>query len=309
MMLDLRVLNYFLTVAREESITHAAEALHLSQPTLSRQLRDMEDMLGKELMIRGPRRITLTEDGLFLKKRAEELLSLASNTEQELRSNDAELNGTIRIGSAESDSVRFLMHAAHDIQARYPHLHFHITSGDGQQMMELLDKSLIDIAVVYGHVDTEKYEVLPCPTVDHWGLLLRRDNPLSQKEKITPQDLWHEKLIVSNQVLQGDSHADKLQTWIKKPFADLSIIATYNLAYNASLMVSEGLGSCIMLEKIIRVQDDDDTLCFRLLDPPIFDKLLIAWKRFQLFSKGTQQFIQLLKQEKASLDAMTPPRP
>lgn len=168
-MLDLRVLNYFLTVAREESITHAAEALHLSQPTLSRQLRDMEEMLGKELMIRGPRRITLTEEGLFLKKRAEEILSLASHTEEELRSDDTELNGAIRIGSAESDSVRFLMHAAHDIQARYPHLHFHITSGDGQQMMELLDKSLIDMAVVYGHVDTDKYEVLPCPTVDRWA--------------------------------------------------------------------------------------------------------------------------------------------
>lgn len=216
-MLDLRVLNYFLTVAREESITHAAEALHLSQPTLSRQLRDMEEMLGKELMIRGPRRITLTEEGLFLKKRAEEILSLASHTEEELRSDDTELNGTIRIGSAESDSVRFLMHAAHDIQARYPHLHFHITSGDGQQMMELLDKSLIDMAVVYGHVDMDKYEVLPCPTVDRWGLLLRRDNPLSQKEKITPQDLWDEKLIVSNQVLQDDNQADRLRVWLKSP--------------------------------------------------------------------------------------------
>lgn len=301
-MLDLRVLHYFLTVAREESITHAAKALHLSQPTLSRQLRDMEEMLGKELMIRGPRRITLTEEGLFLKKRAEEILSLASHTEEELRSDDTELNGTIRIGSAESDSVRFLMHAAHDIQARYPHLHFHITSGDGQQMMELLDKSLIDMAVVYGHVDMDKYEVLPCPTVDRWGLLLRRDNPLSQKEKITPQDLWDEKLIVSNQVLQDDNQADRLRVWLKKPFADLHISATYNLAYNASLMVREGLGSCIMLEKIIRVPEDDDTLCFRLLDPPLSDRLFIAWKRFQLFPKGTQQFIQLLKQEKDALE-------
>lgn len=185
-MLDLRVLHYFLTVAREESITHAAEALHLSQPTLSRQLRDMENMLGKELMIRGPRRITLTEDGLFLKKRAEEILSLASHTEEELRSDDTELNGTIRIGSAESDSVRFLMQTAHKLQSRYKDLHFHVTSGDGPAMMELLDKSLIDMAVIYGHVDTDKYEVLPCPTVDRWGLLLRRDNPLSQKEKITP---------------------------------------------------------------------------------------------------------------------------
>ncbi|MCF0153850.1 LysR family transcriptional regulator [Megasphaera sp.] len=308
-MLDLRVLNYFLTVAREESITRAAEALHLSQPTLSRQLRDMEEMLGKELMIRGPRRIPLTEEGLFLKKRAEEILSLASNTEQELRSDDTELNGSIRIGSAESDSVRFLMHAARKMQLKYPHLHFHITSGDGQQMMELLDKSLIDIAVVYGHVDTDKYEVLLCPTVDHWGILLRRDNPLSQKEKITPQDLWDEKLIVSNQVLQGDNHADKLQVWLKKPFADLHISATYSLAYNASLMVREGLGSCIMLEKIIRVQEEDDTLCFRLLDPPIADRLLIVWKRFQLFSKGTQQFIQLLKQERGSQEKLTPPTP
>ena len=296
-MLDLRVLNYFLTVAREESITRAAEALHLSQPTLSRQLRDMEEYLGKELMIRGPRRITLTEDGLFLKKRAEELLSLASNTEQELRSDDTELNGSIRIGSAEADSVRFLMHTAYKMQMKYPNLHFHVISGDGQQMMELLDKNLIDIAVVYGHVDTEKFEVLPSPTVDHWGILLHRDNPLAKKETITPQDLWNENLIVSNQVLQGDSHADKLQSWIKKPFADLHIIATYNLAYNASIMVSEGLGSCIMLEKIIRIPPDDPVLCFQLFNPSLEDRLFIIWKRFQLFSKGTQAFIGLLKQE------------
>lgn len=215
-MLDLRVLNYFLTVAREESITRAAEALHLSQPTLSRQLRDMEDMLGKELMIRGPRRITLTEDGLFLKKRAEEILSLASNTEQELRSDDTELNGHIHIGSAESDSVRFIMRTAHILQTQYPALHFDITSGDRPAMMELLDKGLIDIALLYGHVDTEKYEVLPCPTKDHWGILLHCDNPLSQKEIITPQDLWNEKLIVSNQVLQSDLHGDALQSWLKK---------------------------------------------------------------------------------------------
>ena len=239
----------------------------------------------------------LTEDGLFLKKRAEEILSLASHTEEELRRDNTERNGNIRIGSAESDSVRFLMHAAHKLQLTYPHLHFHITSGDGPAMMEFLDKGLIDMAVIYSHADTEKYEVLPCPTVDHWGLLLRRDNPLSQKEKITPQDLWDEKLIVSNQVLHGDNHADKLQGWLKKPLADLHISATYSLAYNASLMVSEGLGSCIMLEKIIHIPQDDPDLCFRLLNPPLEDRLFIVWKRFQLFSKGTQAFINLLKQE------------
>lgn len=297
MMLDLRVLNYFLTVAREESITHAAEALHLSQPTLSRQLRDMEEMLGKELMIRGPRRITLTEEGLFLKKRAEEILSLASHTEQELRSDDTELNGNIRIGSAESDSVRFIMQTAHKLQSHYKNLHFHVTSGDGQAIMEALDKGLIDIAVVYGHVDTEKYEVLPCPYTDHWGLLLQRSHPLAAREAIRPQDLWSENLILSQQVLQANSHGNKLQTWIKKPFAELNIQATYNLAYNASLMVREGLGSCIMLEKIINVPPYDPALCFRLLDPVLEDTLFIVWKRFQLFSKGAQQFIHLLKEE------------
>lgn len=296
-MLDLRVLNYFLTVAREESITHAAEALHLSQPTLSRQLRDMEEMLGKELMIRGPRRITLTEEGLFLKKRAEEILSLASHTEEELRSDDTELNGNIRIGSAEADSVRFIMQTAHKLQSRYKNLHFHVTSGDGQAIMEALDKGLIDVAVIYGHVDTEKYEVLSCPYTDHWGLLLQRSHPLAAREVIHPQDLWTENLILSQQVLQANIHGNKLQTWIKKTFAELHIQATYNLAYNASLMVREGLGSCIMLEKIINVPPHDPALCFRLLDPLLEDTLFIVWKRFQLFSKGTQQFIHLLKEE------------
>ena len=168
-MLDLRVLNYFLTVARTESITRAAKALHISQPTLSRQLREMEENLDKQLMIRGARRITLTEDGVLLRNRAEEILTLAMRAENEITSDTQEIAGDIYIGSAEAVSVRFITRTAYKLQQRHKDVRLHIRSGDARPILELLDKGLIDFAVVYGAVDGAKYEPLSCPKKDDWG--------------------------------------------------------------------------------------------------------------------------------------------
>ena len=292
-MLDLRVLGYFLAVARTENITRAAEALHLSQPTLSRQLRELEEALGKPLMIRGTRRITLTEDGVLLRKRAEELLALAERAEQEVKSTAGHIAGDIHLGSAEAASVHFLTRAARALQRRAPAVRLHIRSGDARQVLELLDKGLIDFAAVYGSVDSTKYETLPCPDPDEWGVLLRRDHPLAEKAAITAADLRGAPLILSMQIIETSGPSSALQRWLGTPLAELSVVASYNLAYNASRMVLDGMGVCITLAGIINTAGSP--LAFRPLTPPLSDRLHVVWRRNPVFSRAACAFLEELQ--------------
>lgn len=182
--MELRVLQYFLAVAREQSISGAAESLHLSQPTLSTQLKAMEDELGKQLLIRGTkgsRKVTLTEEGMILRKRAEEILSLVQKTEQEISNSDETIVGDVYIGTGETDIIRFMAKAAKKIQEQYPDIHYHISSGNAEYVLEYLDKGLIDFGLIYGTADPKKYESIPIPVKDIWGVLMRRDSPLAQK--------------------------------------------------------------------------------------------------------------------------------
>ena len=197
--MEFRVLQYFLAVAREESISGAAEFLHLSQPTLSRQLKDLEDELGKQLFIRGNRKITLTEEGMLLRKRAEEIVELMKKTEEEIAFADEAIAGNIYIGAGETEAVRFLVSAQSALQKEYPQVCFHIQSGDKITILEWLDKGLIDFGLIIGSVNTAKYDVLEVPFKDVYGVLMRRDAPLTMKEFIEPEDLWDKPLIISRQ--------------------------------------------------------------------------------------------------------------
>lgn len=188
--MELRVLQYFLAVTREQSISGAAEALHLSQPTLSRQLKDLEDELGKQLFIRGSRRITLTEEGMILRKRAEEVVELIQKAEQEISVSDDAIAGNVYIGCGESDAIRYIARAARKLQNTYPDIHCHISSGDSTNILESLDKGLIDFGMIFGTVDTSKYEYCSFPVTDTYGILMRKDSPLAQKDAICPADLW-----------------------------------------------------------------------------------------------------------------------
>ena len=179
--MEFRVLQYFLAVAREESVSGAAAFLHLSQPTLSRQLKDLEDELGKRLFIRGSRKITLTEEGMLLRKRAEEIVQLMRKAEDEIALSDETVAGNIYIGSGETDAVRFLVEAQSALQQEYPQICFHIQSGDKITILEWLDRGLVDVGLVFGHVDTAKYDALEVPFKDTYGVLMHRDSPLSEK--------------------------------------------------------------------------------------------------------------------------------
>ena len=290
--MDIRVLQYFLAVAREESITRAAERLRMTQPPLSRQLKDLEDELGKQLLIRGSKKVTLTEDGMLLRKRAEELVDLMKKTKAELTSSNENINGDIHIGCGETEAISFLAQAAWDIQQKHPLIHYHIYSGDAGRVMERLDKGLIDFGLLVGPVDVNKYDYIRLPLKDRWGVLMRKDSPLAEKESITAEDLWDKPLIISHQT----SINSEMFSWLKTDITKLNIVATYDLVYNASQFVKKGFGYVIALDKLINTTGDS-SLCFRPLYPILEAGLCIVWKKYQVFSKASNAFLQQLQKE------------
>lgn len=292
--MELRVLQYFLAVAREQSIIRAAESLHLSQPTLSTQIKAMEEELGKQLLIRGTkgsRKVTLTEEGMILRKRAEEILNLVQKTEREIALSDQFIVGDVYIGTGETDAVRFIARATRELYKIYPGIHYHISSGNAQFVIEQLDKGLIDFGIVFGPVDQTKYSFIKMPFKDTWGVLMRQDSPIAAKETISPEDLRDKPLIVSQQ----ENNQGELAAWMQKEVSELEIIATYNLLFNASLMVEEGLGYAIGFDKIINTSGNSN-LCFRPLTPKREACMSIIWKKYQVFSKASEKFMQKMKE-------------
>ncbi len=285
--MELRVLQYFLAVTREQSISRAAESLHLSQPTLSRQLKDMEEELGKPLMIRGNRKITLTEEGMILRKRAEEILDLVQKTEHEISLSDDLIAGDVYIGAGETDAVHLLAKTAKKLQQSYPDIHYHISSGDTTDVLENLDKGLIDFGLLFGSVDTSKYEYAEFPLQDTYGILTRKDSPLAGRDSVHPEDLWDAPLIMNRNARDGGL----LTSWLGKKFSELNVTATYNLLFNASLMVDEGLGFAFALDKIINTTGDSN-LCFIPCEPPLHVGINLIWKKYQFFSKAAEKFLE-----------------
>lgn len=288
--MEIRVLRYFLAVAQEQSISGAASVLHLSQPTLSRQLMDMEKELGKQLFIRGNRRISLTEEGMFLRKRAKEIIDLIDKTESELTSPDEIISGDIYIGAGETYAMHLVMSVAKKLQENHPEIRYHIFSGNAEDVTEKLDKGLIDFGLLIEPTDTAKYESLKLPTFDTWGVLMRNDSPLAKKDFITPNDLWDVPILCSNQIFLEKRGLSK---WIKRDIDSLNIVATYNLIYNASIMVEEGFGYALCLDKLIKTPDDG-ILCFRPFYPELKVSLDIVWKKHQVFSSAAKLFLKNL---------------
>lgn len=296
--MELRVLQYFLAIAREQSIVRAAESLHLSQPTLSTQIKNMEEELGKQLLIRGTkgsRKVTLTEEGMILRKRAEEILDLVKKTEKEITVDDNIIMGDIYIGTGETDAIRLIAKAAKKLEQSHPGIHYHISSGNAEFVMERLDKGLIDFGLVFTNVDLTRYVALKIPAKDVWGVLMRKDSLLAQKEVIRPEDLWDKPLIFSQQEDKGGN----ITQWLKQKVSDLNIVATYNLIFNASLMVDEGLGYAITFDKLINTTGDSN-LCFRPLEPPLENEMSIIWKKYQILSKPSERFISVLQKQLSS---------
>ena len=280
--MELRVLRYFLEVAREENITAAAESMHITQPTLSKQLMDLEDELGKKLFIRGKRRITLTEDGMLLRKRASEIIELVEKTETELQKNDELVVGDVYIGAAETDGIKLIAKICKNSQNKYPNIHYHLFSGNSEDVLEKLDKGLIDFAILFEPSDFKKYNHIKLPVYNNWGLLMKKDNPLAKLEYIKPKDLLNIPLIFSKQALDNN----ELTGWFGYNVEKLNIVATYNLIYNASFFVEEK-------DNLV----NNPNLCFKPLAPNLKSNLVMAWKKYQVFSKASQIFLDELQKD------------
>lgn len=291
--MDIRVLRYFLAVAREESISGAAESLHLTQPTLSRQLMDLEEELGVKLLNRGKknRRVTLTEEGMLLRRRAEEIVALADKTIEEFNTSNEVVSGDIYIGGGETNAMRLIARIGKKLQADYPMIRYHLYSGNADDVAERLDKGLLDFGLFIGTTNMERYNYLRLPVTDTWGLLMRKDSPLAGKESIQAEDLEGIPLIVSRQSMVHN----ELSGWSGHDFDKLNIVATYNLIYNASLMVDEGFGYALCLDRLV-YSADNNNFCFRPLEPRLETHIDIAWKKYQVFSKAAEKFLEALQE-------------
>ena len=290
--MELRVLRYFLAVAREQSITAAAETLHITQPTLSKQLRELEEELGKKLFTRGNRKITLTEEGMFLRKRAQEIVELADKTEADFAAGVGSVSGDIFIGSGETGAVRYLGRTLYKMRSRYPGIRFHLFSGNGEDVSDRLDKGLIDFALFVGMTDLKKYDYLKLPYHHRWGLILRKDDPLAAHEAVTPEMLMNVPILCSRQALIQN----ELAGWLGRPFEELNPVGTYNRIYNAAIMVEEGLGCAVCIDKLLDTSGES-AVCFRPFEPAIDAELFIAWKKYQFFSAAAGKFLEMLQQE------------
>lgn len=288
--MELRVLQYFLAIAREQSISGAAEFLHISQPTLSRQIKDMEEELGKQLFIRGNRKIELTEEGMLLRKRAEEIINLTKKTEKEIRNADSEITGDIYIGAGETAAIEIIAKAAARLKEQHPSIHYHLSSDDAIDILEQLDKGLIDFGMIIGDIDKAKYDFQQLPVKDSWGILMRKDAPLAKKEYVEASDLKNEPLIISRQV--NDNH--NISNWFPKGLSKCNITSTYNLVYNATYMAAEGNGYILTLDHLINTTGDSH-LCFRPLYPKVETEIYIIWKKYQMFSKAAEEFLKVLQ--------------
>ena len=281
--MELRVLQYFLTVAREQSISAAAESLHLTQPTLSTQLKALEEEVGKQLMIRGtkgPRKITLTEDGILLRKRAEEIMALVKKAEEELASPVETIGGDIHIGAAETQAMEIIADLAKQLQEQYPAIHYNIFSSNREAVLDYLDRGLIDFGIVYGSVEPIKYDFIKVSVNDSWSVMMRSDSPLAQKESIAPEDLWDKPLILSKQ-------QSPILKWLKRSNDQLNITATCNLIYNTTILVRKHFGYSFTLNPPIGEAD----LCTRPLLPKLEAELYIVWKKYQVFSKASEKLL------------------
>lgn len=292
--MDIRVLEYFLAVAREESITKAAKALSMTQPPLSRQLKELEDELGKQLFIRGNKKVTLTEEGVLLRKRAEELIELMEKTKEEIRSSEERIHGTVLIGAGESDAVSFLARTARRLQMSHPDISYHLYSGDATSITEKLDHGLIDFGLLVEPVDISKYEYLRLPVKDTWGVLMRRDSPLAVKDHILAEDLWEKPLIVSHQIYDSS----ELSSWFQRDIRKLHITAAYELLYNATHFVKSGCGYALSLDKLINTTGESE-LTFRPLYPALDAGLCFVWKKHQIFSRASRLYLDTLKKDLA----------
>ena len=289
--MEIRVLRYFLTVAREGNITAAANFLHLTQPTLSRQIKDLEKELGKQLLIRKSHNVSLTPEGMLLRKRAEEILAMVDKTEAEFTSIENTVSGDIYVGGGETQAIRDIAEIIKDLRDDYPGIHSHLYSGNAEDVTERLDKGLLDFGILIQPADLSKYNYINLPGKDIWGVIMPKDSPLAAKKVIEKKDLLHLPLIFSRQAMSPHPSGNEFADWFGEDFDKLDVVTTFNLVYNASILVEAGVGYAVTLDNLADTSEDS-RLCFRPLSPRLESGLNIIWKKYQVFSPAAELFLK-----------------
>ncbi|OYQ67958.1 LysR family transcriptional regulator [Aerococcus sp. 1KP-2016] len=291
--MDIRVLRYFLAIAREENITAAAKILHVSQPALSKQMKDLETELDSQLLIRGNRQIQLTEAGKLLKKRAQDIIALVDRIDSDIHGDHEEIVGELHIGGGESDAMRLVTAAIKHLNSEHPNIRYHLYSGIADDVMDRLDQGLLDFGLIIGTVHKQAYDFLTLPKVDTWGLLVPADSPLATDKSIHPKDLTNLPLIVSKQAFANKEFSG----WYGESLDKLNIVASYNLIYNASLLVEAGLGYALALDKLVNTTGANSPLRFVPLSPQLTAPLQLIWKSHDHLSPAAKAFLEVLQQQ------------
>lgn len=287
--MEIRILKSFIVIAREGNMTRAAERLHISQPALSKQMKELEEELDKKLFRRSRASMNLTDEGMLLLQRAEDIVSMVDKTVSEFKSLDDITGGDIYIGCAESYQIRYIAHAVQSFQKQYPGVRYHLTSGNTEQVAERLNRGQLDFALICESPDLSKYNYIEIPIPDVWGLVMRRDNKLAKKKSIHYEDLLGLPLICSIQAIYTD-----FPRWCGDKVDKLNIFTTLNLFYNGTVFVKEGLGVMLMFDKLADTSAGSE-LCFRPLDPRLETKMYIIWKKHQQFTPISSLFMEELK--------------
>ena len=287
--MEIRVLRYFLESARLGNITRAAERLHVTQPTLSRQLKSLEEELGKKLFVRGSTRIHLTDEGRLLKERAEDILGMVDRMAAEFKERADFVGGDLHIGCAESQGIRYLAQAVHHLQQQYPRIRLHLHSGNAESVTGRLDRGLLEFAVIVRDVDVSRYNSLSIPYHDAWGVIMRQDDPMAEKTSISLDDLMAMPLICSREGLVADH-----PKWFGDRMDKLNVVATYNLLFNAAVMVREGIGYALSFDRLVDTGPQSG-LCFRPLEPTLLAPMFLVWRKHQTFTVTGQLFLDEMR--------------
>ncbi|UQZ36945.1 LysR family transcriptional regulator [Paenibacillus sp. PK3_47] len=290
--MDIRLLKYFIAVASEQSISAAAQYLHLSQPSLSRQLGELEKELGAVLFTRGNRKITLTDEGRFLLKSAKDIVELVDKTEANFKQTSSFISGEIYIGAGETEAVQLIARTFKSLLEKYPDIQFHLFSGNADDISDKLDSGLLDFGIVIEPADKQKYDYVKLPAVDVWGVLMRKDSELADRPFVEPADLTDKPLLISRQT----AVSNELSGWLGQDIEGLNVVGTYNLLYNAALMVEEGIGYALCIDKLINTSGNSK-LCFKPLNPGLEANLNVIWKKHQVFSSAAKKFLEELRNQ------------
>ncbi len=292
--MEIRALKYFLATVREGNVTKAAKYLNLTQPNLSRQINMLERDIGHKLFERKHNNIVLTPEGILLKKRAEEIIGMIDKTRAEFNFTDKVIAGDIFIGAGETWAMSLIASVMKDMQKDYPHIKYNIHSGNFQDITEKLDKGLLDFGLLIDPADLSKYDYLKVPAKDTWGLIMKKDSELAKKKSIVKTDLLNIPLIISRQVIETEMQDNDFSRWFSDTFDKLNIVATYNLIYNALIMVREGMGYALSLDKLIDNMHNEN-ICFIPLKPKLESGLNIVWKKNQEFSRASKIFLDRIR--------------